>query len=121
MRNIFLALLMLTIATSVCFAQQPIMPSTGKATAQAVETKTFTGKVESVSLVDPVKGTKSEIVVVDEKGQKNTFLVKDVTTLYDAGYKAITLDKIVKDQTVKVKYVTTKDGVTEATLIRVIK
>lgn len=121
MKNIFIALLMLTFASSVCFAQQPITPSTGKVVTQTVETKTFTGKVESVSLADPAKGIKSEIVVVDEKGQKNTFLVKDVTTLYDADYKAITLDKIVKDQTVKVKYVTTKDGVTEAISIRVIK
>lgn len=120
MKKILLALLMLTFISSFCFAQQPVSPIT-KTNPVTVETKTLTGKVELVSLVDPVKGTKSEIVVVDEKGQKTTFLVKTTTTLYDADYKTTTLDKITKDQTVKVKYTTTKDGVNEAISIRVIK
>lgn len=120
MRNILLALIMLTVVSSLCFAQQPVSPIT-KTNPATVETKTLTGKVESVSLADPVKGTKSEIVVVDEKGQKTTFLVKTTTTLYDADYKTTALDKITKDQTVKVKYTTTKDGVDEASSIRAVK
>lgn len=120
MKNIFLALLILTFASSLCFAQQPVSPI-AKDNPIKIETKTLTGKVESVSLADPVKGTKSEIVVVDENGQKTTFLVKTTTTLYDAEYKTIALDKITKDETVKVKYTTTKDGVNEAMSVREIK
>jgi len=59
--------------------------------------------------------------VVSEKDQKTTFLVKSTTTIYDADYKATTLDKIIKDQTIKVKYTTTKDGVNEAISVRQIK
>lgn len=120
MRSIFLTLVIFIFAASFSFAQQPASPIT-KISPVTVETKTLTEKVESVSLADPAKGTKSELVVVDEKGQKTTFLVKTTTTLYDADYKTITLDKITKDQAVKVKYTTTKEGVDEANSIRVIK
>jgi len=120
MKKILFVLLVLAFISPLCFAQQPVSPIT-KTNPATVVTKTLTGKVESVSLADPVKGTKSEIAVVDEKGQKTTFLVKTTTTLYDADYKTTALDKITKDQTVKVKYITTKDGVDEASSIRVVK
>jgi hypothetical protein len=138
MRNILLILLMLTLASSFCFAQQatpPTKPHAGKTSTQAVETKTLTGRVESVSLADPTKGTKSEIVIespfeiketkekeaANENNQKTTFLVKSTTILYDANSNTITLDKIAKDQLVRIKYTTTKNGVNEATSIRIMK
>ena len=135
MKKILLALLVLAFMSPLCFAQQPVSAPTTKVSPAAVATKTLTGKVESVSLADPVKGTKSEIViespvevkeikekdVVSEKEQKTTFLVKSTTTIYDVDYKAITLDKITKDQTIKVKYTTTQDGVNEAISVRQIK
>ena len=135
MKKILLALLVLAFISPLCFAQQPVSAPISKVNPVAVATKTLTGKVESVSLADPTKGTKSEIViespvevkevkekdVVSEKDQKTTFLVKSTTTIYDADYKAITLDKIIKDQTIKVKYTTTLDGVNEAISVRQIK
>ena len=135
MKKILLALLVLAFISPLCFAQQPVSAPISKVNPVAVATKTLTGKVESVSLADPVKGIKSEIViespvevkevkekdVVSEKDQKTTFLVKSTTTIYDADYKATTLDKIIKDQTIKVKYTTTKDGVNEAISVRQIK
>ena len=135
MKKILLALLVLAFISPLCFAQQPVSAPISKVNPVAVATKTLTGKVESVSLADPTKGTKSEIViespvevkevkekdVVSEKDQKTTFLVKSTTTIYDADYKAITLDKITKDQTIKVKYTTTTEGVNEAISVRQIK
>ncbi|MCX5656641.1 MAG: hypothetical protein NTZ48_00160, partial [Candidatus Omnitrophica bacterium] len=69
MRKILIALVILVSTASWCFAQNPVMPA--KATPATpkvmIEAKTLTGKVDSIALADPVKGTKSAIVVVDEK------------------------------------------------------
>ena len=117
MKRLLVAFLVLGFASAVCLAAE-------SAKAPAPAYKTLTGKVDSVTLADKAKGTKSEIVVVTgekETAKKTTFLVKDTTTIYDAAGKAITLDKIVKGDTVKVKYSTTKEGVNEALSIKVVK
>ncbi len=69
MKQTLFAIIAVAFVSSLCFAQQPTAP-TSKISTQTVETKTFIGNVDSVSLADSAKGTKSEIVVVDEKGQK---------------------------------------------------
>jgi len=112
------------LALSPCLAQQPTTPVTPKLTPQTVETKTVTGEVKSVTLADPAKGTKSEIVVVDKSGtepKEYTLLVKSTTTIYGADWKAVVLDKIKQNDTVRVTYSTTKEGVYEATSIRIKK
>jgi len=81
----------------------------------------FIGTVDSVTLADPVKGTKSEIVVVDKTKKSMTFLIKSTTTFYDAKGNALTLDKIVKGNEVNVKYITTLEGIHEAASIKVLK
>jgi hypothetical protein len=83
--------------------------------------KVFKGTVQSVTLADPAKGTKSEIAVADAQNKAMVFLVKSTTTLYDASGNAITLDKIVKGNTAKIRYTTTAEGVHEAASIRLIK
>ncbi|MBI5050197.1 MAG: hypothetical protein HZC11_04805 [Nitrospirae bacterium] len=45
--------------------------------------------------------------------------MKSTTTIYDANWKPINLDKIVKDKTVIVKYTATKEGVLEAKSIKI--
>ena len=117
MRSLLLAICLLSLVVLPCFAQQPTAPVTPKPTTQTPETKTLTGEVKSVTLANPVKGTKSEIVVVDKsqtEPKEYTFLVKSTTTIYDTNWNAITLDKITTGQNVKVKYTTTKEGVNEA-------
>jgi hypothetical protein len=121
MKKILLTIIALGFVSSVCFAEQAVPQATVKVMPKAVETKTFTGKIDSVSLLDIAKGTKSEIIVVDEKSQKLTFLVKGTTTIYDAMSNAMLLGNIKKDSDVKVSYVTTKEGVNEATSIRLAK
>lgn len=106
-----LALLVFVAISSWCFAQQPAAPA-GKA---------ISGKVESISMVNSATGTKSEIVVVDEKGTKSTILLKSTTTVYDTGGKGITLDKVVKGMKVQVRYLVTKEGVNEAGMILLMK
>lgn len=102
------------------FSQLQISP-VHKEASPAAKFKRLTGRVESVSLADPARGTRSEIVVMDKDNNRNAFIVMTTATLYDVNWKAITLDKINKDQTVRVKYTTTKEGVNEATSVNVLK
>ena len=95
-------------------------PAAGAPVAVQAE-KTETGKVKSVSMADVVKGTKSEITVVNDAGQSMTVLVKATTTLYDADSKAITLDKITMDSKVNVVYTVTGEGVNEAKSVKIVK
>jgi len=120
MNKIFFSILAVVFVYSLCFAQQPTVPMSSSKLA-VPENKILAGKVESVSLANVEKGTKTEITVVDESGKKVTFLVKSTVTIYDADHSAITLDKINKDENVKIKYSTTKEGVEEAVSIRVVK
>jgi hypothetical protein len=82
---------------------------------------TFIGTVDSVTMADPAKGTKSEIVVVNKAIPKMSFLVVATTTLYNAKGETIGLTKIVKGNEVNVKYKTTVSGVYEAVSVKVIK
>ncbi len=138
MRRTLSLLIMGIFVTSYCFAQPAAQPAAKPATAtpaaapakpatmtptiaKVTEIKNLTGKVESVTIADSTKGTKSEITIADSNGQKFTFLVKLTTTIYDADWKPLTLDKISKDTNVKLKYLTTKEGVNEVSSINLIK
>jgi len=77
----------------------------------------MTGKIKAITIADPLKGTKSEITVMDDKSKENVFVVKSTTTIYGADFKAISLDKLKADEKVLVKYTTTKKGNNEAVSI----
>ncbi len=122
MKKILLIIIAVTFVSSLCFAtEQVVPPVVAKAAPKAIETRVFTGRIEFVSLPDIAKGTKSEIAVVDEKNQKLIFLVKGTTTIYDTSSNAMFLDSLKKDSNVKVAYIITKEGVNEATSIRLQK
>jgi len=80
----------------------------------------FIGTVESVTMADLAKGTKSEIVVVNISKLKRIFLVVATTTLYNAKGEAITLDKIQNGNRVNVTYSTTAAGVHEAISVKIV-
>ncbi|MBE3111897.1 MAG: hypothetical protein IMZ46_15570 [Acidobacteria bacterium] len=82
---------------------------------------TFIGTVDSVTMADPAKGTKSEIVVVNKANITMNFLVVATTTFYNAKGETIGLDKIVKGNEVNVEYKTTAEGVYEAVSVKVTK
>ena len=115
MKKILGTMFALTLVSGLCFAQAPeavkapvaAAADMGKpAVGAAMEAvKVFHGKIESVSVADAAKGTKSEIVAVDDSGKKMNFLVNpNHTTIYDAALQPITLDKIKVDDKVLVKY-----------------
>jgi hypothetical protein len=68
------------------------------------------GRVESVTLEDPAMGVRAEIDILDEAGMRHIMIVKPTTTIYGPDWKAITLDKLAKDQQVRVQYIMSKEG-----------
>ncbi len=120
MKKITFSLFAFLFVTSLCFAQQASAPVSQ--TAQIpVETKTFTGKVDSVSIGDAAKGINSEIVVVDDKGQKLSFRVKSGIPITAKDGKALTLSNIMKDNKVTIEYTTSKMGTLKAQSIKLVE
>ncbi|MCX8045177.1 MAG: hypothetical protein N3B18_13745 [Desulfobacterota bacterium] len=79
------------------------------------------GVVTAVSLADPTRGHRSELIVRCDSGTVDTLLVKATTTIYDDNGSAVPLDALRKDQRVKVKYITSSEGVHEALFIKIVK
>lgn len=79
------------------------------------------GVVKSASWADPIKGTKSEIVVIDTTKKTNHILVTSTTTLWGPDAKAITLNEIAVRSRVNVIYFTTPEGVKIGKSIKILK
>jgi len=123
MRGTFSTLLILMFAGSLCFAQQATDPVVTQAALQTrVGVKILIGKVDSITLAGLAKGFSPEIAVVDDKGNKSILLVKPNTFIYYFDYlRKIPLGNLKKDDKVRVKYITTKEGVNEAISIRLLR
>jgi len=120
MKKAFFVLVILGSCLGIVLAQKETPITVSVATRQP-EIKSIVAKVESVALADPVNGIKSRIVVKDEAGNKYTFLVKASTAIYAVDWKAASLDNINKEDKVKIKFYTTKEGVNETVSINIIK
>lgn len=124
MKKIFFALFGIAFTVYLCYAQPPAA-TTGQAplkpvVTKPVETKVIAGTVDSVTLADPAKGIKSEIVVVDANGNKTNLGVKANTAISDVNSSPISLDKINKGEKVEVKYFVTPAGMAKAVSIKVV-
>ncbi len=116
MKKTLLTLMTLALAGSVCFAQDKAAEAKSAPKAAATrtavkseESKSFTGKVESVTIGNAAKKTRSEVTAVNEQGTKMTFLVKSSAAITKDGKKAA-LGDVKKDSGVKVKYTTGSTG-----------
>ena len=117
MKKILVIFLVVLFSSSLCFAaKQPAAP-VNKAVGKEVETKIFTGKVDSVSAGNEKSGTISHILVVDDKGQLWIFTVKSSTPIIAADEKTLTLDKIKKDSKVNIEYKSVKNEINEFLVI----
>lgn len=109
-------------ATPTAAVTQPVSAAAPSiATTKAVESKTIIGTIDSLTLANRAKGTKSEMSIVDNTGKKQDFLVKETTTIYDTAWLPRTLEQVAKGMKVKVRYTTTKEGVNEAASINITK
>jgi hypothetical protein len=87
----------------------------------ATPAKTVEGKINAVSLADADKGTKSEVEMQDRQGRKYLFLIKETTRIYDTNASPITLGKLTTGARVRIKYLTSDEGVNEALSLKIIK
>ena len=118
MKNVVLILIILLGSTCTVLADDSAMA----AVVPPVVTRTIMGGViKSVSMADPIKGTESEIVVIDAAKRKIKILITSVTTLWDADAKAIMWDKIVPRRRVNVIYLPTAEGINVAKSIKILK
>jgi len=123
----------LLMSGSLCFAQEaekPANPSitvraasraTKATVSKATEAKTLVGKIAAVTLADPAKGIKPEIVVKDKRDKAITLLITSTTSIYDGSWNAVTLENLKVDSKARVKYSKTKEGAYEALAINLIK
>jgi hypothetical protein len=104
-------------AAAVCHAVDCSMPVLVSA-PDSRTVQTITGTVDSVSIADSLKGLRSEIVIGDSNGRQQALIVKTTTTIYDPVWKPIGLEFLRKKDSVKVKYITTGEGLAEALSIK---
>lgn len=87
---------------------------------KAAEVKTFTGTIETITLGDPAKNTKTEITIKGEK-ESLTVTVSANTKFNDLESKPTTVDKLKVGDKVHIRYTTTAAGVNEARSISLMK
>jgi len=126
MKRIYLAALMVCVAGSVCFAQQAAKTVATKTVVPVASQKPAAsalmvmGTLDSVSVADPAKGTKSEIVVIDPAGKSGTVVLTPVTVIHDKDMKIIAADKLVKGAKVEVQFVQAA-GMLEALSVKIVE
>ena len=123
----------LLMSGSLSFAQEAEKPATPSTTvraasratkakvSKATEAKTLVGKIASVTLADPAKGIKPQIVVKGKRDKAITLLITSETSIYDVGWNALTLENLKVESKARFKYSTTKEGTYEALAINLIK
>jgi hypothetical protein len=117
MKRVVLVFCTLGVLFSLCIGQDsplaaqkegtPPPPPVSKKAVAPLELK---GKVDAIILPEPSKGIRPEISLLSEDGRRYTFLVRTTTTIYGPDWKAISMDKLEKNQQVRVQYITNKDG-----------
>jgi hypothetical protein len=116
----------LAIAFTVAFAASaiaaggtgPVPPATAHEPSVEAVIKTFAGVVEAVTLADPVRETRSEIVAVNAAGRRSSFLVTASSTIYDPAWRVLILRQIHSGDRVRIRYVTTADGLNVSRSVR---
>ena len=81
----------------------PAAPSVPAAPV-APETKSFTGKVEAVTLADEIKGIQAGIALVADSGEKMMFMVGPTTSITAAGGSMVMLSGVQKGSLAVVQY-----------------
>jgi hypothetical protein len=115
MKRIAIMLCSVGVLFFSCFGQNTDIPQQKERTLPPVSKKIVTplevsGKVDTIHFAEPSKGVRPQIFLIGEDGKRYTFLVMATTTIYGPDWKAIALDKLVKDQQVRVHYITNKEG-----------
>lgn len=126
MKKTLLVVAIIAGTAPLCFAQtgmkhsaMPAKPAVAavKSVAPAgakVDVKAFSGVVEDVVMGVPAKGTETKVNVMADGGAKLALTAKPTTLVIGKDAKMSSLDKLVKGEKVKGKYVVGKSGTNEA-------
>jgi hypothetical protein len=87
---------------------------------KAAGVKIFTGQIDTITLGDPAKNTKTEITIKGEK-ESLTVTVSANTKFTDLERKPTTVDKLKVGDKVHVRYIITAAGANEAGSINLMK
>jgi hypothetical protein len=100
-------ILILSVCIALC-----LMFSAVRVFAEYEDLRTIKGKIESILLGGgPLSGNKSEIVVIDEKGQQVRFTVRTGIGVTVSGKDKLTsLKNLVSGDTVSMEYIKNRDG-----------
>lgn len=104
----------LTVIAAAAGGQQQSLPAAAHGIPPKQISKTFFGAVATVTQADPEHEIPSEIVAVNNDGRKSSFLVTATTTIYDPTWKVMELSQILSGSRVKIRYVTTIEGLNVA-------
>jgi hypothetical protein len=117
MKRVVLIFCTLGVLSSLCIGHDSLLAAQKEGTPppplvskKAVAPLELKGKVDTITLPEPSKGIRPEISLLSEDGRRYTFLVRTTTTIYGPDWKAISMDKLEKNQQVRVQYITNKDG-----------
>ncbi len=124
MGKLILVAMVILLLSFVSYAQSGLTSKDKVAAPSAVKTviaKNVIGTIKSITIADPAQGGKSEITVAYENLGERVFSVKSTATIYDADFKAVSLDKIKTGDKVKVRYIMTKEGVYEVVSLNLVK
>ena len=126
MKKILFALLAVAFVVSLCFAQEPDESSTSDSQSASsvyqpvyqVETKSFTGKVNSISVGNLDEGTKTQITVTDHKGQNVNLIIDSDTLVTDKDGNMLEPANINNASEVAVIYTVDADGINKAQSVK---
>lgn len=107
-------LFFLTVIAAATCGQQQSLPAAAHGTPPKQIIKTFSGTVASVTQADPEREVPSAIVAADSAGRKSAFLVTATTTIYGPTWKVLDLGQIPIGNGIKIRYVTTVEGLNVA-------
>jgi len=125
MKKVLFALFVVVLVVSLCYAQES--EGSSASTSQSAppvsqaETKSFTGKVNSVSIGNVDEGAKPQITVTDDNGQNLNFVIDSGVMIEDKDRNMLVFTDIKDDSKVVVTYTTDADGINKAQSVKVIE
>jgi hypothetical protein len=104
----------LTVIAAVAGGEHRSLPAAAHGIPPKQVIKTFSGVVAVVTQADPEHEIPSEIIAANDQGRKSSFLVTATTTIYGPTWKVMELSQILSGSRVKIRYVTTIEGLNVA-------
>lgn len=105
---------LLTVIAAAAGGKQQSLPAAAHGAPPKQIIKTFSGVVAVVTQANPEHEVASEIVAANGDGRRSSFLVTATTTIYGPTWKVLELGQILTGDQVKIRYVTTIEGLNVA-------